>query len=48
VSAIIHHGIGFVNDKIEQNQYFFVDILKEGIMLFDSGKFQIIRAKSYE
>jgi predicted nucleotidyltransferase/HEPN domain-containing protein len=39
--SIIHHGIGFVNDKIERNQYFFVDILKEGIMLFDSGKFKL-------
>jgi HEPN domain-containing protein/predicted nucleotidyltransferase len=44
--SIIHHGIGFVNDKIEQNQYFFVDILKEGIMLFDSGKFKLSEPKA--
>jgi predicted nucleotidyltransferase/HEPN domain-containing protein len=39
--SIIHHGIGFVNNAIEQNQYFFVDILKEGILLFDSGNFTL-------
>jgi HEPN domain-containing protein/predicted nucleotidyltransferase len=44
--SLIHHGIGFVNDKIEQNQYFFVDILKEGIMLFDSGKFKLSEPKA--
>jgi predicted nucleotidyltransferase len=27
--TIIQHSIGFVNDKIERNQYFFIDILKE-------------------
>jgi hypothetical protein len=47
-SAIIHHSVGFVNDKIDGMKYFFVDILKEGIMLFDSGKIQIIRAETYE
>jgi predicted nucleotidyltransferase/HEPN domain-containing protein len=44
--TIIHHSIGFVNDKIEGNQYFFVDILKEGIMLFDSGKFKLSEPKA--
>ena len=39
--TIIHHSIGFLNDKIERNEYFFIDILKEGIMLFDSGKFKL-------
>jgi len=44
--SIIHHGIGFVNHAIEQNQYFFIDILKEGIMLFDSGKFKLSEPKA--
>jgi predicted nucleotidyltransferase/HEPN domain-containing protein len=44
--TIIQHSIGFVNDKIERNQYFFVDILKEGIMLFDSGKFKLSEPKN--
>ena len=44
--SLIHHGIGFVNDKIERNEYFFVDILKEGIMLFDSGTFKLAEPKT--
>lgn len=44
--SMIHHGIGFVNHAIEQNQYFFVDILKEGVMLFDSGKFELSEPKN--
>lgn len=38
---IIHHSINFVNDKIGQNSYFFGDIYKEGIALFDSGNFKL-------
>jgi uncharacterized protein len=45
-TSIIYHSIGFVNDKIERNYYFFVDILKEGILLFDSGKFNLSEPKS--
>ena len=44
-TSIIYHSIGFVNDKIERNYYFFIDILKEGIMLFDSGKFSLSEPK---
>ncbi|MEO6285378.1 MAG: HEPN domain-containing protein [Dyadobacter sp.] len=42
---IIQHSVWFVNDKIERNYYFFVDILKEGILLFDSGKFSLSEPK---
>lgn len=44
-TSVIYHSIGFLNDKIERNYYFFVDILKEGIMLFDSGKFTLSEPK---
>jgi predicted nucleotidyltransferase/HEPN domain-containing protein len=44
-TSIIYHSIGFVNDKIERNYYFFVDILKEGILLYDSGKFSLSQPK---
>ncbi|MCE7062286.1 HEPN domain-containing protein [Dyadobacter sp. CY343] len=44
--SLIHHGIGFVNNAIEQNQYFFVDILREGITLFDSGNFRLSGPKN--
>lgn len=45
--TIIQHSIGFVNDKIERNQYFFIDILKEGIILFDSGSFKLSKPKDF-
>ncbi len=45
-TSIIYHSIGFVNDKIERNYYFFVDILKEGILLYDSGKFTLSEPKN--
>jgi predicted nucleotidyltransferase/HEPN domain-containing protein len=44
--TIIQHSIGFVNDKIERNQYFFLDILKEGILLFDTGNFKLSDPKN--
>lgn len=45
-TSIIYHSIGFVNDKIERNYYFFVDILKEGVLLFDSGNFRLSKPKN--
>lgn len=45
-TSIIYHSIGFVNDKIERNYYFFVDILKEGIMLYDSGNYNLSEPKN--
>lgn len=44
--GLIHHDIWFVNDKIARNEYFFVDILKEVIMLFDSEKFKLSEPKA--
>ncbi|SEJ36488.1 HEPN domain-containing protein [Dyadobacter sp. SG02] len=44
-TSIIYHSIGFVNDKIERNYYFFVDILKEGVLLFNSGNFRLSEPK---
>lgn len=44
--TIIQHSIGFVNDKIERNEYFFIDILKDGIVLFDSAKFKLAEPKN--
>ena len=42
---IIHHCIGFVNDRIEKQNYFFLDILNEGIILHDSGKCKLSEPK---
>jgi HEPN domain-containing protein/predicted nucleotidyltransferase len=38
---IIAHGISFFNEKIRDNYYFFVDIRKEGTLLYDSGHYQL-------
>lgn len=42
---IIHHSIGFVNDRIEKQNYFFLDILNEGIVLYDSGNYELSEPK---
>jgi len=36
--TMIHHSIGYLNDKLSKGQYFFSDIKKEGILLYDSGR----------
>jgi len=43
--SIIVHDIDFVNRRLSKAQYFFTDIKKEGIVLYDSGKFQLKEAK---
>jgi uncharacterized protein len=35
----IFHGIRHVNNALTYGNYFFADIKKEGILLFDSGKY---------
>jgi predicted nucleotidyltransferase/HEPN domain-containing protein len=42
---IIRHYINDVNKKLCENHYFFSDIKKEGIMLYDSGKFKLERKR---
>ncbi len=42
---IIAHEINFVNNKLKKGQYFFSDIKKEGIILYDSKKFELAQAK---
>jgi HEPN domain-containing protein/predicted nucleotidyltransferase len=42
---VIFHGIDYLNAEIENGNYFFVDILHEGIMLYDSGKFSLSSPK---
>lgn len=39
--SVIVHDIDFVNRRLNKAQYFFTDIKKEGIVLYDSGKFQL-------
>jgi predicted nucleotidyltransferase/HEPN domain-containing protein len=37
--------INRVNDELEKSQYFFSDIKKEGILLYDSGEFKLSESK---
>ncbi|MDD5728285.1 MAG: HEPN domain-containing protein [Victivallales bacterium] len=42
---IIPHYIYEVNKKLRENHYFFADIKKEGIILYDSGNFKLERKR---
>jgi len=44
VSPIIH-DIGYVNEGLEIGQYFFSDIIKEGVLLYDTGEVEFLEAK---
>lgn len=41
---IVEH-INTVNNNLEVSQYFFTDIIKEGILLYDSGKCQLAKPR---
>ncbi|MBM5783224.1 MAG: HEPN domain-containing protein [Pelagibacterales bacterium] len=43
---ILTHDIEELNKKLSEGQYFFSDIKKEGIMLLDSGKFELADEKN--
>jgi hypothetical protein len=43
--TIITETIKHVNEKLEKSQYFFSDIKKEGILLYDSGEFKLSEAR---
>lgn len=42
---ILTHDIEELNKKLSEGQYFFSDIKKEGIMLFDTGNFELAEEK---
>ncbi|MEZ0451739.1 HEPN domain-containing protein [Sphingobacterium thalpophilum] len=44
VSAIVH-TISYINSGLEKGQYFFSDIVKEGITLYDSGEYTFVESK---
>lgn len=35
---LIHHSYGFLKNELAHGSYFFTDILKEGIVLYDNGR----------
>ncbi len=38
---IIFHDIQFLNKELEEGHYFFADIIKEGTLLYNSGKYEL-------
>jgi predicted nucleotidyltransferase/HEPN domain-containing protein len=46
--TLIIEPIGTVNKQLEKGQYFFSDIKKEGILLYDSGDYQLSYAKELD
>jgi len=43
--SVIVHDIDFINRRLSKAQYFFSEIKKEGIVLYDSNKFQLKEAR---
>lgn len=43
--SIIYHSVGQVNSQLKEGRYFFSDIKREGIMLYDSGKLKLERIR---
>jgi len=43
--SLIAEDIQFVNRRLRKSQYFYIDILWEGILLCDSGKFELAEPK---
>ncbi|WP_089726467.1 HEPN domain-containing protein [Candidatus Thiosymbion oneisti] len=39
--SLIAEDIQFVNRRLRKSQYFYIDIVREGILLHDSGKFEL-------
>lgn len=39
--SLIAEDIQFVNRRLRKSQYFYIDILREGVLLYDSGKFNL-------
>ncbi len=45
---IIARDIDFVNFKLEQGQYFFTEIVNDGILIYDSGRFELDEKKELD
>jgi predicted nucleotidyltransferase/HEPN domain-containing protein len=43
--TFISHDIDFFNRRLRKGQYFFSDIKKEGICLYNSGRFELVEEK---
>jgi predicted nucleotidyltransferase/HEPN domain-containing protein len=43
--SIIYHSLDDVNEKLRLGRYFFVDIVREGILLFDEPAFKLVEPR---
>jgi len=43
--SVIYHSVGQVNYQLKEGRYFFSDIKKEGILLYDTGKLKLERRR---
>ena len=43
--SLIAEDIQYVNRRLRKSQYFYIDIVREGILLYDSGKFELAEPK---
>lgn len=39
--SLIAEDIQFINRRLRKSQYFYIDIVREGILLYESGKFEL-------
>ena len=46
--SLIAEDIQFINRRLGKAQYFYVDIRKEGVVLYDSGQFQLAEPRELE
>ncbi|MEI8055262.1 MAG: HEPN domain-containing protein [bacterium] len=44
-TTLIAHDIDFFNRRLRKGQYFFLDIKKEGVCLYNSGRFELAEEK---
>jgi HEPN domain-containing protein/predicted nucleotidyltransferase len=43
--SLIYHNVNYFNARLAEGQYFFTDIKKEGILLYDSGRNRMAEAR---
>lgn len=44
--SLIVHDVAFINRRLKKAQYFFSDIKREGVLLYDSGRFTLNEPKA--
>lgn len=45
LATLIIHSIGFINKQLEKGQYFYADVKRDGVVLYDSGEYELAEPK---